>query len=149
MLAFDSYVAANEWGKANSSCDHSGGLSKQAWNITAKIREIDSKIRPQDQSFTIEAHPELAFQSFNGGLCPDRKRSAKGMKQRIDLLSAEGFEGLERCIESLDKKQASPDDLLDACALAVVAQRKDQGQAQCLWGDPLYDEKGLRMEIWY
>lgn len=150
MLAFSTYDQANSWGKSAPGGDSSGGgLSKQAWNITPKIRDIDSAITPADQSRIIEAHPELVFQYLNGGVCPKRKRSAAGFEQRLDLLSARGFDGLAAAIHNVDPKQAAGDDLLDACALAIAAQRKVQGTAVRLCGDPLRDDRGRKMEIWY
>jgi predicted RNase H-like nuclease len=42
------------------------------------------------------------------------------------------------------------DDVLDAYALAIVADRRRRGLAHCLPAcEPLRDAKGLRMEIWY
>ncbi len=150
MLAFSTYGQANGWGKSAMNDGLSGsGLSKQAWNITPKIREIDSAITPADQSRIIEAHPELVFQYLNGGVCPKRKRSAGGFEQRLDLLSARGFDGLAEAVRTLDAKQAGGGDLLDACALALAAQRKAHGMAECLCGEPLRDDRGLKMEIWY
>ena len=48
MLDFETYGDANAWGKAQGP-DGGGGLSKQAWVITPKIREIDAIIAPADQ----------------------------------------------------------------------------------------------------
>ena len=150
MLAFETYAEANAWGKAcGTRAVYGGGLSKQAWNLMPKIKDIDAAIRPQDQNGIIEAHPELAFQNLNGGVCPEPKRTRQGLQQRVDLLAAQGFDGLERLFDQLETAQATPDDLLDSCALAHVAERRRRGQAICLSGDPLHDDRGLRMEIWY
>jgi predicted RNase H-like nuclease len=42
------------------------------------------------------------------------------------------------------------DDVLDACALAIIAARRWRGLARRLPArDPPRDAKGLRMEIWF
>ena len=42
------------------------GMSKQAFNIMAKIREVDGVIEPGSQDRVFEAHPELAFIGLAG-----------------------------------------------------------------------------------
>jgi predicted RNase H-like nuclease len=70
------------------ACDRSAAicgkrLSKQAFNITPKIREADNALRPSDQSRVVEAHPELAFRRLNSGRpLTHNKKTAAGASER-------------------------------------------------------------------
>ncbi|MCI0409019.1 MAG: DUF429 domain-containing protein, partial [Acidobacteria bacterium] len=37
------------------------GMSRQAFNIMRKIREVDKLLQPNFQDHVFEAHPEIAF----------------------------------------------------------------------------------------
>lgn len=49
------------------------GVSRQAFGILPKIREVDRLITPALQSRVHEAHPELAFQALTGSPLRDNK----------------------------------------------------------------------------
>jgi predicted RNase H-like nuclease len=150
MLQFDSYAEANAWGKAQGSVKEcGGGLSKQAWNITNKIKEIDAWIDADKQSFVKEAHPELAFLRLARGRRLARKKTREGIQQRVALLQDAGFPNFEQPISSLPRTQASVDDLLDASVLLLTAQRIATKEALRLSEDGLRDARDLAMEIWY
>ncbi|PWG63895.1 DUF429 domain-containing protein [Sediminicurvatus halobius] len=130
------------------------GLSRQAWNIARKIREVDGWLRadPERQRLLREAHPEVLFQALNDG-APMRhpKRRSAGRRERLAVLARHApdapafFEG-ERAV--LRRAGAMADDLLDAmvCALAPWASR---GALATLPAEPEQDAAGLRMEIVY
>jgi len=144
LLGFADYPSANEWAKADGA-----GLSKQAWYLLGKIREIDDAIKPADQARIREAHPELAFLALKGGPLDHPKRTAAGQAERIALLEAAGFGPIQPRIDLLGPERAQPDDLLDACALALTAERMLNGEGKRLPADPPRDARGLAMEIWY
>jgi predicted RNase H-like nuclease len=144
LLDFADYPAANAWGKADGA-----GLSKQAWNLLGKIRQIDAWITPARQARVRETHPELVFQHLNGGTPPPRKATAEGLAARRALLRASGFAGLDAQLDALKPGQAKPDDLLDACACAEAARRMLTGDATRLPARPPRDRRGLAMEIWF
>jgi predicted RNase H-like nuclease len=49
----------------------------------------------------------------------------------------------------LPRRATAPDDLLDAAACALAAERILAGRARRVPDDPPRDSRGLRMEIWY
>jgi len=148
MLAFNRYEDANAWGK-----QHCGkGLSKQAWMIAPKIREIDDAIIPADQSRLGEGHPEVAFARLNDGKpCVWPKRKTEGQVERRTLLERAGMEEAEEIYLSLraehGAKALGRDDLYDAAALALTARARLHGDALHLT-DEARDARGLIMEIW-
>lgn len=149
MLDFDAYEKANAWGKAQGPA---GGLSKQAWMITPKIREIDRAITPAAQKRLGEGHPEVAFLRLNNGApCSYPKRTEEGQQQRLALLLAAGISNAETLYESLrqevGRKNIARDDVFDACALALTAKARLEGGAIHL-SDGKRDARGLVMEIW-
>lgn len=142
------YPAANAWAKADGY-----GLSKQAWFILPKIAEVDAALRPADQARVHEAHPEVAFHRLSGGRLLPNKTSPAGRSARLDLLAAAGLRlpcGWDR---QFARRQAEPDDLIDAAVCALTAHRIAQGAAAPLAlddvaGDRGPDARGLAMQIW-
>jgi predicted RNase H-like nuclease len=125
-------------------------LSKQAWFLLDKIREIDATIKPEDQARIRETHPELAFLALKGGPLEHAKKTAQGQAERVALLEDAGFGRVQPWIDLLSGEHALPDDLLDACALALAAERMHKGEGTRLPAEePPRDAKGLAMEIWY
>lgn len=149
MLSFGSYEDANDWGKAQQ--EKGGGLSKQAWMITPKIREIDDAISPADQRRFGEGHPEVAFSRLNGGApCRFAKRTKEGQAERERLLKAVGLSAPRNHYERLKKEYGArigADDVFDACVLALTAKARLAGEALHLT-DGARDARGLLMEIW-
>ena len=144
MLDCPDWAAAHALGRRREG----RGLSKQTWNITGKIAEIDRAIRPADQDRLFEAHPELLFHHLNAWRALPRKTRPEGQEARRALLARCGLELPERLPAAL-RGAARLDDLLDAAACALVAERILKGTAQRLPDDPPRDSRGLRMEIWY
>ncbi|WP_165793680.1 DUF429 domain-containing protein [Hyphococcus luteus] len=149
MLNFDAYEEANAWGKRQEA---KGGLSKQAWMIAPKIREVDAAITPADQARLGEAHPEVAFARLNDGRpCAHAKRRQEGEEERLALLTRAGFSDAEDIYQALRKehgaKAVKRDDVYDACALALTAKARLEGKAVHL-SDGARDARGLVMEIW-
>ena len=128
-------------------------VSKQCFNLFPKIREIDALISPALQARVYEVHPELAFWALNGeqSLMLAKKIKSRpdpeGLAFRRDLLQRAGFP-----VETLDdlgfpRSKVGPDDILDACACAWSAMRISRGEHITLPPEPIYDGRGLRMEI--
>ena len=137
------YRGANAWAKRDGK-----GISKQAFNILPKIKQIDDRIAPDDQARIKEAHPELAFARLNGGEPLTSKATDRGLRARARLLRAAGFAGVEAMWRVVKGRGVKRDDLYDACVLALTAQRIARGKAVCL-GSGKRDARGLKMEIWY
>ncbi|MEM6414740.1 MAG: DUF429 domain-containing protein [Pseudomonadota bacterium] len=150
MLDFVSYEEANQWGKMQGA-NAGGGLSKQAWNILPKIKDLDAVITPTDQQWLGEGHPELAFTRIIGNPCRYPKRSLEGANEREDALRKNGIDPL-KVIASFRKIIATKtlladDDILDACVLALSASARFDGTAIHLT-DGTVDRCGLALEIW-
>lgn len=120
-------------------------LSKQLFNIVAKIAEVDVVQSPGLQRRLFEASPELslAVMQHNAPM-QHSKRTAEGRAERIAVL----HERLGVDVPALLEARASgarPDDVLDALALAWTARRHLAGTCLRLGGD--VDSRGLRMQV--
>ena len=146
-LAFapSDWVGANTWSKHQGY----GGISKQAWNIWPKIAEIDGTIAASDQSRIYEAHPELAFCVMNGGRPLISKHTSQGLKARRRLLRKASFTRLDGWLANPRQIRAKPDDIFDACALLMTAERIRRGDVLTLPPTVVRDARGLRMAIHY
>jgi len=115
------------------------GLSKQSYNITPKIRELDQFLRgnPSLKTIIFETHPELGFWEMNGRNPLSSKHKAHGIEQRKQLLLAQGLR--------LDEAQSIDD--LDALACLWTAARQHHKQAHNFFPAPPLDEFGLPMQI--
>lgn len=125
------------------------GLSKQAFHLFPKLRDLDGWITPRRQERCIEAHPELAFALLNGGRpVLSQKRKQEGRTERLRLLRRAGI-AVPRAIMESRPKGCGIDDLLDAVVLTRTAERHLRGDAVCLPNEPPRDARGLQMAIWY
>lgn len=129
------------------------GLSKQAFHILPKIREVDRVMTPARQGQVFEAHPELAFLRLAGRPMGHNKKTPEGQKERQRWLKrcyGRHFVAPQALRDRFGAGRLAPDDILDAYALSRVAARIRGSLALRLpAGDPPRDGKGLRMEIWY
>jgi predicted RNase H-like nuclease len=124
-------------------------LSKQCWNICAKIAELDDLCRTRPDLPLFEAHPEVAF-AFHAGLTLPPKKSPSGAAAREELLTGLGFD-LAALAQGLPRRGRGwgRDDLLDACILAVTASRIARGEHAGLPHPGDRDSLGLRRVIHY
>lgn len=121
------------------------GLSKQLYNIVAKIKEVDAVQSPRRQRLLFEACPELSF-AVMGGNAPMQhsKRTAQGRAERVAVLHEHLGVDVPALLEAR-APGAQPDDVLDALALAWTARRYVGGSCLRLGGE--LDATGLRMEV--
>ncbi len=132
------------------------GLSKQAWNITDKIADMDRVLRSHSPSVAVyESHPEYCFARLNDGYAiAHPKSTARGRAARFGVLdrafgAADQQPTLDwqRCYtESLAayyRKTVARDDVLDALAL-VAAGRQPLSSVP---SEPPRDRRGLPMRI--
>lgn len=131
------------------------GLTRQAFGLLPKIREVDALMSPRLQRRVLEAHPELAFATGAGHPMRFNKKTASGRRERLRALRiaapnlAAGTRRILRALEaSLPSRHVAADDLLDAVALVLTAHRVLTGRAVRLPDPPPRDRRGLRMEIW-
>lgn len=132
--------------------DPSKKISKQAFHLFPKIREIDALMTPDLETRLYEVHPELAFWRLNGGRemnLPKKVKSRanpKGLDQRRDLLVTCGLD--RAFLDQLPPKGCGRDDLLDAAVNCLIAERIHAGKAEPFPGEYQRDAKGLRIAIW-
>lgn len=117
------YAAANAWSKAAVG----RGISKQAWMLVPKIREVRAFVTGTDLRVH-ETFPELSFRAMNGGRpLTHAKRTWTGMASRLELLQDAG---LVLPVEAGDAGDVAADDLVDAAALAWSAMRIARGRGE-------------------
>jgi predicted RNase H-like nuclease len=128
-------------------------ISRQAWGIAPKIREVDEFLRstPAGQGRVREAHPEVCFTVLAGKPVESSKKTAAGMSERLELLrrhlpDIDAF--ILHAFIAYRESGAALDDIHDALALAVAA-RYGSKNPMTLPAEPGKDLEGLPMEIVY
>lgn len=127
-------------------------VSKQAFYLFPKIREIDGLMTPELEARVYEVHPELAFWRLNNCEAMSLPKKIKsrangpGLDQRRDLLVSHGFE--RGFLDQTPPRGCGRDDLLDAAANCLIAGRIADGRAEPFPNAFQRDGKGLRMAIW-
>lgn len=123
------------------------GLSRQAWGIVFKIRQVDDAITPECQQWAFEVHPEVCFWALAGGRpMVHRKKTDAGLRERLVLLRCV-FPDIERHLEQRPSG-VGKDDLLDAAVAAWTAIRLYEGKSHRVC-EPEVDDRGLEAAIWY
>ena len=126
-------------------------ISLQCFNIAGKIGQVDALMTPARQASVREVHPELVFAVLSGrgrGL-DEPKRTVAGERVRLAMLRpvAPSFDPAAVRIR-LGRSAVARDDVIDAVACLVAAQRIARGAALVLPPGPaVRDARGLRMEI--
>ena len=128
-------------------------VSKQAFMLFPRIREIDARLRadPGLRNRLFECHPEASFRAMRGApLAEPKKVKSKpfpaGLAERRALLAAAGYN--RALIEARPPAGAGEDDLLDACAAAWTAARIATGRALSHPAPPDHDAHGIPVAIW-
>jgi predicted RNase H-like nuclease len=130
------------------------GLSKQAWNIVAKIREIDALLCDHQalRGVLREAHPELCFHALNGKQAMQfNKKKREGQQERLQVLQRyfpDCHALFEQAGRECLRREVASDDILDAMVCAVTA-RCGYGRYRTVPASPARDGQGLPMEIVY
>ena len=118
--------------------------SRQAWGLRAKVLEAN---RLYDAGAVLhEVHPELSFQRLGLRYEDGTKKSWRGQRARLRVLTGAGIVLPEDLGAAIAKVPA--DDVLDAAAVAWSAERIAHGQAICLPDPPQRNERGQPMAIW-
>lgn len=124
-------------------------MSKQAFAITPKIREVDLVLRGGDVAGreVRECHPEVSFALWAGAPLSFAKKKVEGRAERAALIDAV-WPGLrENLRRTLPRGAYATDDLHDAFAALWTAARICSGSALVLPAEPELDSAGLSMEI--
>ncbi|MEZ5871409.1 MAG: DUF429 domain-containing protein [Nitratireductor sp.] len=127
-------------------------VSKQAFNLFPKIREIDDLVTPQLCSRLHEVHPEVAFWRLNGERPMSLPKKVKGrvnkagMVERMQLLEVHGIPA--SVTGAKPPRGAAQDDLLDACACLAIAERLARGVAMPFPDPAGRTAEGITVAIW-
>ncbi|MEM9384180.1 MAG: DUF429 domain-containing protein [Pseudomonadota bacterium] len=104
-------------------------ISKQAWYLTPKIRELDRLLAddPSRRQRIVEAHPELCFAALaaDGVAMAQSKKTDAGQAERYAVLTqhlATAHIVREAILRSTRRADVAPDDVADALVLAVSAR---------------------------
>lgn len=122
------------------------GLTKQAFALRMKIREVDVWL-PTAGCRVVEVHPEVGFAALAGAPLIHPKKTWAGAELRRNLLAAAGitppsdlgFAGV----------QAGVDDVLDAAVAAWSAGRVRDALARSIPDPPQTFGDGIAAAIWY
>lgn len=139
--------------KALETSDPPRKVSKQAYFLFAKIREIDILLRtnPELAARVIECHPEFSFCRLNGNVAmPSPKKikgavNPQGIADRVALLGRHGLD--PSLFASSVPHGAAMDDLVDAAVNLIMARRHTEGLTEPFPDPPLRDRHGLRVAI--
>jgi predicted RNase H-like nuclease len=141
--------------RALETSDPPRKISKQAFFLFPKIRELDTRLR-KDLGLAMilrECHPEGAFMMMNGGIPLEEPKKVKsaphppGIALRKQLLrEAAAFD--DAFLDQRPPRDVGVDDFLDACACAHVARRIARKQAVSFPERPERDAHGIPMAIW-
>lgn len=142
-LAAEAYEDALEANRAAGG----KGISKQAWHLFPKLREIDALNAPQAEGFLFETHPETSFAVITGAPAVHGKKTAEGREERLALLHRQGLPRDLFDPHTYPRKQVQPDDLVDAGLCALTALRIAAGVERRFPEHPPRDGRGLRMGI--
>ena len=130
------------------------GLSKQAWNIVPKIREIDTLLGDNRvlRGVLRECHPEICFWALNGKQAMHfNKKKAQGQQQRLRVLERyfpQCHALFKQACSELLRREVARDDIIDAMVCAVTA-KDGYGRYRTAPVNPALDGQGLPMEILY
>jgi len=138
-------LAARDWTEAlalNRSVTGKG-LSRQAFNLVARSREVRAAITADDGRF-VEAHPESSFTAMAGQPL-EPKKTARGQRQRRSLI-AHHLGPLDGTA-ARSRTGVGRDDVLDACAAVWTARRVVVGDAELLGSGQDPDGYSLQLAI--
>lgn len=126
--------------------DGGAGLTRQAFGLRMKIRDVDAWI-PTASCRVVEVHPEVSFATLAGQPLPHGKATWAGAELRRSLLADVGL-ALPSGLGPAGTR-AGVDDVLDAAVAAWTAARVRDGDAQSLPDPPESFSDGIAAAIWY
>jgi predicted RNase H-like nuclease len=127
-------------------------LSKQTWNISGKIRQIDELLHNNlaIRKKLRECHPEVCFWALNNKTAMRfNKKQKAGREERMRLLSKflpTAQRILECASDTYNRSQVAIDDIIDAMVLTVTAALGNKNLSS-FPEVPQLDNRGIRMEI--
>jgi len=128
-------------------------ISRQAYNILPKIREVDELLRshPPARKRIRESHPEVCFRALAGEPVLQPKKTAEGFAARLAILSRylpDAGKIIAEALARFRRKDVKRDDVVDSM-VAAVAAGFGKDRLVSLPQKPERDKTGLAMEIVY
>jgi predicted RNase H-like nuclease len=115
--------------------------------VHARYDEVNAEMAPFRQRTIFECHPELAYFELNGQTpLPSSRDSQEGHETRRALMRS--LSRYERIIDA-ELEGARPEELVDAAACLWTARRVAARGAKRIPAEPVWDERGIRVEIVY
>ncbi len=144
-------AATHAEASANSRQAGGQGVSAQAWNLFARVRELDELLQHcrEWRERVVEVHPELSFLALNDGEpLPASKHRIDGIYRRRSVVAGVfGMPAIESAVAQLAGSRVKEDDMLDAFAVLWSARRQAKGGGVSLPAAPPLDGRGLPMRI--
>lgn len=138
-------VTTHTQANARSRAVSGKGLSMQSWNITAKVAEVDALAEHAGDRL-LEVHPEVSFRVLADGVSLARKRSSRGVHQRLSLLGQVGFSDVAGLPAG---ERLAIDDALDAAVAAWTAHGAALGEPLRPYPErPRQHDRGRPVAIW-
>ena len=127
-------------------------LSLQSWNITPKIKMVDELLRLEEgvKEKVFESHPELLFQTLNGGMIFQKKNLKKGIRHRLELIKDEepvADDFFRDIKEEFRRNEVQEGDIVDAMVLAYYAKKSEVEGIKTIPEEVEYDSEGLPKAI--
>ena len=137
---------------AQETSDPPRRVSKQAFHLFPRVREIDVLLRADGglASRVFECHPEGAFRFMKGEPLAEPKKVKSqvhpaGMAERRALLLSEDYSAA--LLDGPLPRGVGRDDYFDAIAASWSAARIARGEAVCFPGIPRRDRYGIEIAI--
>jgi predicted RNase H-like nuclease len=129
-------------------------ISKQAWNIIPKIRDIDTFLVENEilRERVKETAPEICFQAFSGLPMKYSKKNSDGFFERKEILKpicSVTDEIVETALSRYKRKELAKDDILDALVSAVTAKLGYNYGFEYIPCEAETDDKGLKIQMFY
>ena len=106
------------------------GLSKQSWHLKNKISEVQDLCKFSNKIY--EGHPECSFKMLKNRPLDAKKKSVKGIFERLNLLKKAGLDPLSTSLNLQNSSAIKIDDVLDSMVLFITALRIVEGTHLCL-----------------
>jgi predicted RNase H-like nuclease len=144
------YEPTYEAAKATSIAVQQKSISKQAWAIYPKIREVEEALLASAdlRARVIEVHPELTFSTWSGAPILPSKKAAEGAATRQRLIAGHfDLRAFSMARAAVPRALTSDDDIADAFAALWTAERFFAGMARTTPASLQVDSRGLPMRM--
>ena len=126
-------------------------ISKQAWNLIPKIKDVDLFLRNQPgcRKMMRESSPEYAFELLAGSPLTYKKTEQDGIEERLALCVSRFASAkliFDTCMNRFLRKACAPHDILDSLVLALSAEGAAAGRRLEMPAEPEYDRFGIPMQ---